>query len=112
MVKFEAKLKAGIKWDEDAKVYVTFAPALGLYSQGANKIQAKAALDDAVNSFLIVAYKKNVLNSILNANGCVRDIRPIDELRSSDEQYIVVERILEQQAYEDVFEVRAELLAA
>ncbi len=109
-VKFEAKLKAGIKWDEEVKAFVSFAPALGLYSQGTTTDQAKAALQDAVNSFLIVAYEKNVLQSILHACGGTEDGRDIDDLRSSGDEYVLIEeQVLEKEKYVDLFEVQAEL---
>lgn len=110
LVKFEAKLKAGIKWDEEAKVFVTFAPALGLYSQGTTKLQAKTALNDAVNSFLEVAYEKNVLNALLHACGCVEHGGHLDDLRRSGDEYVMIEeQVLERQQYEDMFEVNAQL---
>ena len=112
-VKFEAKLKAGIKWDQAANVFVTFAPALGLYSQGTTKLQAKAALNDAVNSVLFVSYKKNVLHALMTACGAREDQRPLNELRMSGDQYVrVEEQVLEQHKYEDVFEIQAELALA
>lgn len=109
-VKFEAKLKAGIKWDEEVNAFVSFAPALGLYSQGTSKSQAKDALQDAVNSFLIVAYEKNVLQSILHACGGTEDDRHIDDVRASGDEYVVIEeQVLEKENYLDLFEVQAEL---
>ncbi|MBA7557525.1 hypothetical protein ES705_50285 [subsurface metagenome] len=68
-INFEARLKAGIKYDKDVEAYVTYAPALRLYSQGETVIQAKSALKDAIQSFLIVAYSNGVLEKCLKNVG-------------------------------------------
>ncbi len=109
-VKFEAKVKAGIKYDSEVDAFVTFAPALGVYSQGTTKLQAKNALKDAINSFFIVAYEKNVLHSLLHACGGTEDHRAIDIVRASGDEYVYIEEeVLEKGNYEDLFEVQAEL---
>ena len=96
---FKARLKAGIKYDEDAKVYITYSPALGIYSQGENAIQAKLALEDAVESFFSVAYKKGVLERLL------KNV----EFSSKDEFVSVEEKILEKNHFQDIFDFRAYL---
>ena len=101
-IKFTARLKAGIKHDRDAEVYVTYAPSLGLYSQGTNIIQAKRALEDAVSSFLIVAHRNNVLDTLLkNVDLC-----------KEEEEFIKVEKILEEKKFDDIFEFPAAIYCA
>jgi len=109
-IMFEARLKAGIKHDKKNKIYITYAPALRLYSQGENMIQAKSALEDAIQSFLIVAYRKGVLDKCLkNAGFCV-DVPSRGEQCEGQEFISVKEEvILEQQKFEDVFEIPAHL---
>ena len=43
-ITFEAKIKAGIKHDEAINIYVAFAPALNLYSQGETAEEAQNAI--------------------------------------------------------------------
>lgn len=107
---FEARLIAGIKYDKDVEMHVTYAPALRLYSQGETVIQAKSALKDAIQSFLIVAYTNGVLEKCLKNVGfsIVADPRiPPGE----NEEYISFkeEEILEEKEFDDIFEVPASL---
>ncbi len=107
---FEAKLKAGIKYDKDVEVYVTYAPALRVYSQGETAIQAKSALKDAVQSFLIVAYSNGVLEKCLKNVGFAIIADPRSTLCESEE-YISFkeEEILEEKQFDDIFEIPASL---
>ena len=109
-INFEAKLKAGIKYDKDVEVYVTYVPALRLYSQGETVIQAKSALKDAIQSFLIVAYSNGVLEKCLKNVGFSIVADPRSTLCESEE-YISFEEeeILEEKKFEDIFEIPASL---
>lgn len=109
-ITFEAKLKAGIKYDKEAKVYITYTPALRLYSQGETMIQAKSAIEDAIQSFLIVAYEKGVLEKCLKNVGFSVDAHPQGNL-SKSEEYISIkeETILEEKKFDDIFEIPASL---
>jgi len=109
-ITFKVKLKAGIKHDKNVDVYVTYAPALRLYSQGETVNQAKSALKDAVQSFLIVAYTNGVLVKCLKNLGfsIVADSQSTlcesEEFLSDQE-----EEILEEKKFEDIFEIPASL---
>lgn len=96
-IKFKAKLKAGIKYDGMAGVYVTYAPSLGIYSQGTSVIQAKRALEDAVSSFLLVAHKHGVLDRLLKST----------DLCEEEEYIKIQEQILEEKAFDDMFDFPA-----
>jgi hypothetical protein len=103
MIKFEAKLHVGIRHDKETNLYVTYVPALNLYSQGKTKLQAKNAIEASVGAFLRVAYKNNVLEKCLS-NG--RAFEGVD----ITEQYInVYEAILEKKNYEDSYQIPAHL---
>ncbi len=111
-ITFEAKLKAGIKHDKDANVYVTYVPALKLYSQGETELQAKTALNDAVASFLLVAYENKLLEKCLHIVGFKNsEGEEKSEQKEDQEDYINIteEMILEKNNFEDVFEVPAYL---
>lgn len=109
LIKFEAKLTAGIKYDDATKVFVTFAPALNLYSQGETELQAKHALRDAVQSFLHVAYKNNVLEKCLQLDGFTKESagKPEEVCVDAGEFINVEEMILEKNKFSDVFEIPA-----
>lgn len=100
-ITFKAKLKAGIKYDDVAKVYVTYAPSLGIYSQGVNKIQAKVALEDAVASFISVAHQNGVLDKILKSVELCKE-----------EEITIEEKILENKSFQDIFEFPASIYCA
>jgi len=107
---FEARLIAGIKYDKDVEVYVTYAPALRLYSQGETEIQAKSAIKDAIQSFLIVAYTNGVLEKCLKNVGFSIVADPRSTLCESEEYISFEEKeILEDKEFEDIFEVPASL---
>jgi hypothetical protein len=94
---FEVRLKGGIKYDDTAKVWVTYAPDLKLYSQGETEIQAKIALEDAVRSFICVAHRNGVLEKCLKTVG----------FSDNKEEYINIkeEKILEENNFKDIFDI-------
>jgi hypothetical protein len=108
---FETRLKAGIKHDPAANVYVTYCPFLQIYSQGRTKIVAKAALQDAVYCVLKNAYQKGVLEKVMGNAGLKPNAGDPRAVRVRGEEYIYVreEEILEQNHFEDVFEVPTSL---
>jgi len=64
-------LKVGTRLDADAKVWVSHAPALNLYSQGTTESRAIEALTCAVHSLLSAAYKHGILEEVLQEAGLV-----------------------------------------
>ena len=56
---FKVGIIAEIKFDDQAKVYVAYVPALKIYSQGETQSKAELAIMDAVESFLAVSHKVN-----------------------------------------------------
>lgn len=105
---FQVKLKAGIKRGEASEVFVSFAPALRLYSQGETLDQAKEALADAINSYLTVAYEKGVLAKCLSNAGF--SVNPhISSNLPEAKEYITVEEVevLEEREFNNIFDVPA-----
>jgi len=108
-INFEAMLKVGIKRDSQVDAFVTYVPALKIYSQGTTLIQAKTATEDAIQSYLAVAYENGVLEKCLRAAGFTK-IHPKDIQHDCGEFVsIKEENILEQEKYEDIFEIPAHL---
>jgi len=106
-ITIEARLRAGIKFDKDAQVFVTYAPALGIYSQAETAIRAKAALEDAIDSFFRVAIKNDVLERCLRAAGLTVASSAVERTCAESEEYIKVmeARILEENQFTDIFDV-------
>jgi predicted RNase H-like HicB family nuclease len=113
-INIEARFKAGIKFDEEAKVHVTFAPALGIYSQGETVIQAKAALEDAVRSFLCVAYNNRVLDECLQMSGFSVESPGCGSAVAGPGEYVRIsdDRVLEDEKFVDMFDFPAEIALA
>lgn len=109
-ITFKARLKAGIKYDKEAEVYIAYTPALRLYSQGETPRQAKMAIKDAVGSFLIVSYTRGVLEKCLKSAGFSAEDHTKAGL-SADEEYIRIkeEAILKENKFKDIFDVPASL---
>lgn len=58
-------LKVGVKYDKDARVFVSFLPAFKIYSQGPTEKLAIEAIQDALIGYLSVAHKKRILDDVL-----------------------------------------------
>lgn len=54
-------LDAEIKFDDNANIFVAYTSFFDIFSQGKSINDAKLALEDAVNSFLIIAHKNKFL---------------------------------------------------
>jgi hypothetical protein len=109
-ITFEARFKAGIKHDLEANVYVAYAPALQIFSQGTSRPRARQALESAVKLFLAVAYDKGVLGKILHDCGFAPVAADPAGIQPGDE-YVTVqeETVLEEMSFDDYFEVTAPL---
>ncbi len=107
-IKMETRLMAGIRFDKEAEVYISYAPALRVYAQGESKKQAKVALRDAVESYLIVAYENGVLERCLKNVGFVIDASPAHK-PNKGEEYIEIaeEAILAEKEFKHMFEIPA-----
>ncbi len=54
---FQPRIRGEVTFDEQAKVFVTYIPALGIYSQAESEAQAKTALRDAVEGWFTTHHK-------------------------------------------------------
>lgn len=108
-VTFMAHLKAGIKRDEEAKVWVTYVPALQLYSQGTTRARAKRAIHSAVSLFLTTAYEYGVWDKALRNVGLAPV--PAGQAPDTDSEFVGFheEEALEQAHFGEVFDVPAVL---
>ncbi len=98
IITFNAQLCAGIKWDKEAGVFVTWAPSLQLFSQGKSRTEAKRALTDAVGLLLTTAYDMDILETVLKGAG-LQPASPSTSIADLDEYISVQEEILEQKEF-------------
>jgi hypothetical protein len=102
-----ASLKAGVRYDERAKVYVGYAPALNIYSQATTVERARRALENAIALFLSVASDGRRFAAVLATAGFAGDSRKRSTDYGGDRIHNVEEEILEQQHFHCVFDVPA-----
>jgi hypothetical protein len=72
MLQVSFRLKFAMRRDDDANVHVGYCPALKLYSQGADKMEAKAAIVSAAKLFIVRCYEKDILHTVLRDRGMTR----------------------------------------
>ena len=56
----EVRFRGTIKYDKEANVYVAHTPELNIFSQGETVLQARQALEDAIESVFIVSRTHSV----------------------------------------------------
>jgi hypothetical protein len=64
-VQLAAELLIVVHEDDRAKVYVSHAPAVDVYSQGRTEHEAVLALEQAIRSYIITAHSRGYLERIL-----------------------------------------------
>jgi hypothetical protein len=76
------------RFDEQAKVFVGYIPALGIYSQGTSKEQLEKAVESAALMFISTCYEKQILGKYLHDRGLTKaaSLEAVDK----DKQHIVV----------------------
>jgi predicted RNase H-like HicB family nuclease len=69
VLQIQVNLSGAIRRDADADIFVSYCPALKLYSQGEDEIQAMAALKGAVGLFLTTCFDRGQLDAALRDVG-------------------------------------------
>jgi len=70
-IRIEAQLLVSVRWDEVAGVYVSYAPALDIYSQGKTTDDAIRAIEGAMRMYLITALEEDKIGRVLKRFGDV-----------------------------------------
>jgi len=65
MNNFEVKTQTCIRYDSEARMYVSSCPEFGLVSQGPTEEEAERAIQSAINLFVISCYEHEILRSTL-----------------------------------------------
>ncbi len=68
-IRIEAQLIVSVRWDDAAGVYVSYAPALGIYSQGKTTGHAIRAIEGAMRMYLITALEEDKIGRVLKRFG-------------------------------------------
>jgi predicted RNase H-like HicB family nuclease len=61
-VGIEAQLNVSLRWDEPARVFVSYAPALDIYSQAPTREGALRAIESAIRLHLVTALEVDKLD--------------------------------------------------
>ena len=85
-IRIEAQLNVRVRWDGAAGVYVSYAPALDIYSQGKTPDDAICAIEGAMRMYLITALEEDKIGRVLKRFGEVGGAGMVPEPR----QYINV----------------------
>ncbi len=69
VLQIQVNLSGAIRRDADADVFVSYCPALKLYSQGEDEVQAMEALKSAVGLFLTTCFDRGQWDAALRDAG-------------------------------------------
>ncbi len=68
-MQIEARLYVTVRRDEAAGVFVSYAPALDIYSQGETQEHAVQAIESAMRMYLITALEEDKIGRVLKRFG-------------------------------------------
>lgn len=103
-------LQGKIREDQDTKSFVSYCPALDLYSAGRTRPEAKAALQSAVDMFIRLSYDRGILGQLLRDKGFDSAVSAGPTLSDGlplDDNFIAITEThaSDAPAYDDVFDV-------
>jgi len=100
-----------IREDKDTNCFVSYCPALDLYSAGRTRPEARAALQSAIDLFVRLGYERNILGRLLHDKGFeplpVGALLP--ELGADARNTIVITEDARFETYDDTFKVTVPL---
>ncbi len=102
-----ATLKAGVRYDERAKMYIGYAPSLNIYSQARTEAHARRALESAITLFLTAASNGRGFAAILATAGLIKPHRKNGSNHEGNRIHAIEEEILAQQNFDWIFDVPA-----
>lgn len=106
------KLDCLIREDKESKSFVSYCPALELYSAGRNRVEAREAIISAISMYLRISYERKVLGDLLHErNFQPADPKCMETMATASDSYIAIKERLAN--YDDEFriEVPIHLLA-
>jgi predicted RNase H-like HicB family nuclease len=90
-MKIEINLRAAVGFDSQAGVWVSWCPALDIYSQGESKSEARLALNEALTSYVKYCYKSQILDNVLVKRGF--QVSPDSQVATDGDEYIDVQKL-------------------
>lgn len=111
VLQIQVNLSGAIRRDEDAGVFVSYCPALKIYSQGEDEAQALEAIKSAVMLFLTTCIDRGQMDTALRSVGFNKTspggMIPVDQRAS---EWIAIKEAKFDEAFE--FTVPINLIAA
>ena len=96
---FVARLRGVIRQDEETDAFVSYCPALNIFSQAESEERARQALGSAVSLFLNTCYERGQLDRALREAGFGKSSRTGIMPLGEDVEWIAV-----QERYDEVFD--------
>jgi predicted RNase H-like HicB family nuclease len=97
------KLDGMIREDKETGSFVSFCPQLELYSAGRTRMEARQALNSAIEMFLRLCYERQILGQVLHE----RNFKPTDPnvvaMTPTEDFTITIKETLAE--YDDAFSV-------
>ena len=107
-VKFS--LQGAIREDKDTNSFVSYCPALDLYSAGRTRVEAKKALQSAVDMYVRICYQRNILGRLLHEKGFqVAPSATSVGVEDMVTNFIEITEAVHGEKYDDVFAVEVPL---
>ena len=91
-IKFTVNLLGATRKDEQAGVFVSFCPALNIYSQGVTEEDAHKALQETIELYLETCYEHGILRAELKKSGFVSTREPMLQPKQACEEFIKIEK--------------------
>jgi len=108
------KLKAAVRYDEEAGVWVSWCPALDVYSQGTSRQRAQEAVEEALVMYVRYCFQKKKLGKVLDARGFEpvnRGSHPVENADGDDQfdEFIGVRVVHDQRHTPTIFDITVPL---
>lgn len=83
-VNIDIRLQAGVRYDDESELWVSWCPALDIHSQGTTEERAKASLREALGMYVKYCFEQQILDNILCKRGFAVSKGPKDPKSEGD----------------------------
>jgi predicted RNase H-like HicB family nuclease len=103
-------LQGAIREDKDTDSFVSYCPALDLHSAGRTRVEAKKALQSAIDMYVRICYQRNILGRIFHEKGfMVAASSAAGAATEAITEFVEITEALHGEKYDDVFAVEVPL---
>lgn len=97
-LEIQIKLRAAVKFDSGAGVWVSWCPALDVYSQGTDRHRAQHAIEEALVMYVRCCYQQQLLEKVLAERGFTASKDSVDSTDSDKvfDEFIQVREVDDQ----------------